>query len=380
LSNGSVEAARASKDAAKLQTGTPASFEVIASFPSQEGAVGIVSLIAGRDNNLYATTSQAGAAGRGMVLRITPAGSVSILHSFRGDSDGANPFAALVEARDGTLVGTTASGGDADAGTVFKITADGTFTVMHAFTGSADVPSPEGGGPASPLIQAHDGCFYGMTNYGGAFGGGTVFRLASNGTLTTLHSFVRFDDAGRNTGNSPLTEARDGQFYGVNKHGDLFALGLDGSYRAVHTFTGTASPPPRVALVESPDGALLGVTSGGGTAMAGNVFRISADGAIEDLRSFAGQDGRNLGAFLKARDGNFYGTTTSSGRFEGRVHSGTVFKMTDDGTITTLHRFDVATDGVGLFGLVQAADGHLYGATLAGGPSGTGTIFRVIPK
>ena len=120
-----------------------------------------------------------GAHGHGTVFRITPSGTLTTLYSFCSQSactDGATPYAGLIQATDGNLYGTTAGGGARNNdGTVFKITPTGTLTTLHRFcfqSGCAD-----GAGPLSGLIQATDGNLYGTTDAGGVDGFGTVFRL-----------------------------------------------------------------------------------------------------------------------------------------------------------------------------------------------------------
>jgi len=108
------------------------------------------------------------------VFQLTPAGAVSVLYAFTGGADGATPFAGLIQATDGNFYGTTANGGASSAGTVFQLTPAGAVSVLYAFTGETD-----GAAPAASVIQAADGNFYGVTQSGGVFGGGTAFRLRS---------------------------------------------------------------------------------------------------------------------------------------------------------------------------------------------------------
>src|ERR1039457_3993987 len=124
-----------------------------------------------------------GASGLGTVFKITSLGTLTILHSFAG-TDGELPTCALVEGTDGKFYGTTEAGGShvPPYGTVFKITSSGTFTSLHSFTGA------DGQGPEAALVQGSNGNYYGTTAGGGASNLGTVFKITSTGTLTTLHS------------------------------------------------------------------------------------------------------------------------------------------------------------------------------------------------
>ena len=148
--------------------------------------------------------------------------AAQVIHNF-SDADGINPYAALIQANDGNLYGTTSNGGPQKRGTVFRLSADGTFTVLHAFG-----PDPDGGYPHAALIQATDGNFYGTTqggghdNYGTTFGrytyhGGTVFGLVADGTVATLHTFTGNPDG---TGaQTALVQATDGTFFGTTVQG-----------------------------------------------------------------------------------------------------------------------------------------------------------------
>jgi uncharacterized repeat protein (TIGR03803 family) len=134
--------------------------------------------------------------------------------------DGAYPTGALTQATNGDFYGTTLGGGDNGFGTVFKITPSGALTTLHRFC-SLGYPCVDGSGPFAGLIQATDGDFYGTTVGGGGPNlGGTVFRIAPNGTLTTLYSFC--SQSGCPDGESPdarLIQATNGDFYGTTDYG-----------------------------------------------------------------------------------------------------------------------------------------------------------------
>ena len=142
--------------------------------------------------NFYGTTNDGGANGYGTVFEITPAGQFTMLHSFDYLDDGAYPEAGLVQATDGNLYGTTRDGGASGnaAGTVFKITPAGQLTTLYAF---CQTDCSDGAFPYAGLIQATNGNLYGTTSNGGStgscFGCGTVFQITLAGQLTTLYSF-----------------------------------------------------------------------------------------------------------------------------------------------------------------------------------------------
>ena len=181
-------------------------FTLLYSFDLTDGADPWAGLVQATDGNFYGTTYQGGANGAGTVFKITAGGVLTTLHSFDG-TDGADPFAGLVQATDGSFYGTTYYGGAGSGyGTVFKITAGGVLTRLHSFD------STDGANPHAELVQATDGNFYGTTYNGGANAAGTVFKITAGGVLTTLHRFDFTDGA---YPRARLVQATDGSFYGT---------------------------------------------------------------------------------------------------------------------------------------------------------------------
>jgi uncharacterized repeat protein (TIGR03803 family) len=322
------------------------------------------SLVQGLDGNFYGTTTWWG----GTVFRITPAGSVTTLS---GVGDGFWPWAGLVLATDGNFYGTTSGGGPDGDGIVFKITAGGKFTWLRSFHGS------DGANPVGPLIQATDGNFYGTTEYGGAFDAGTVFKINPGGTLTSLQSFL---SGGPKAG---LVQATDGNFYGTTYYGgtsaggQIFEMTAEGTLASLYNFCPKLPCTDGFApsgLVLATDGNFYGTTQYGGTNGSGTVFKMTPGGTLTTLHSFDGTDGAQPTAGLvQATDGNFYGTTYGGGTY----NEGTVFKITPAGELTTLHSFD-GTDGDSpAAALVQGTNGTFYGTTVNGGASGIGTVFSL---
>ena len=178
------------------------------------------SLVQATDGNLYGTTRLGGANGKGTVFRITPSGALTTLYSFcslPACADGEGPTAGLVQAADGNLYGITAGGADS-LGTVFQITPAGTLTTLHTFcpeTGCTDGYGPYGG-----LVEVPDGNLYGTTEWGGVYGLGTVFKITPAGVLTRLHSFC--SGKGCAEGWNPvatLLEGTSGALYGTTLNG-----------------------------------------------------------------------------------------------------------------------------------------------------------------
>ena len=178
------------------------SLTTLHSFSGTDGYDVQAGLVEGSDGNFYGTTVPGGAHNDGVVFKITPSGTLTVLYSFcsqTGCTDGAYPKAALMQATDGNLYGTTSAAGANSQGTVFAITPGGSLTTLYSFcpqTGCADGANPIGG-----VIQASDGNFYGTTNAGGATNQGTVFRvqlnedtltvtLVGDGTVTSTDGFI----------------------------------------------------------------------------------------------------------------------------------------------------------------------------------------------
>ena len=193
-----------------------------------DGARPYGGLVIGPDGAFYGTT-RGGGTGQGTVFRITSGGGFSTIHTFNG-SDGSFPYARLTLGGDGNLYGsTTNGGGGADAGVIFKVSPGGAFSVLHVFTGfSVPDPSPrpgvplDGAYPAAPLVPAADGTFIGVSASGGAYAGGTVFKISPSGSYAQLFTF-----AGNAEGSSPIWLMRggDGAIYGNCQYGGVRNMG-----------------------------------------------------------------------------------------------------------------------------------------------------------
>jgi uncharacterized repeat protein (TIGR03803 family) len=206
-----------------------------------------------------------------------------------------------------------------------------TFTTLHSFDHT------DGANPQTALVQATDGNLYGTASAGGANGiGGTVFKITASGMLTTLYSSCPSTGCTASDFFAPLVRAADGNFYG---------------------------------------------TAFGGTYGYGSVFKITAGGTLTVIYNLCAQSGcpdRNgpFGGVIQATDGNFYGATYLGGT----NNSGTIFRITPGGKLTTLYNFCSqagCSDGAYPYDAVsQATDGNLYGTTWGGGANDLGTVFN----
>src|SRR5437762_2489088 len=214
---------------------------VLHSFNGSDGQFAESALVQGSDGNFYGTTALGGANNKGTVFKIDATGNLTTLHSFSGaPGEGANPTAKLVRGSDGNFYGTTVRGGAHNLGTAFKISALGSFTMLHSFSGSPG----EGANPVAGLVQGSDGNFYGTTGLGGEHYLGTAFKIDPAGNLTTMHSFS--GSAGE--GVDPLAglvQASDGNFYGTTALGGahyvgtLFKITPAGSLTTLYSLSGS---------------------------------------------------------------------------------------------------------------------------------------------
>ena len=358
-------------NAARAQT-----FTSLASFNGTNGADPFYAvLVQGLDGNLYGTTSARGAHGQGTVFKITPSGTLTTLYSFCAKSnctDGSVPYGGLVLGTDGDFYGTTFTGGALNAGTVYKITPAGKVTTLHSFKFS------DGLNPYDALVQGTDGNFYGTTTYGGAHLLGNVFKITPQGVLTNLHSFDSSDGSEPEAG---LIQGTDGNFYGTTYngggpggYGTAFKITPAGVFTTLHFFDDDVDGRQIVAgLVQGTDGNFYGTAGGGGPLGYGTVYTMTPAGAVTVLHNFDVTDGDAPNLLLLGTDGNFYGTTISGGA----KGDGTVFEVTPQGSLTTLHTF-TGPDGDFVFaGPAQVTDGNLYGTTQLGGSKNDGTVFQV---
>lgn len=328
-------------------------------------------LAQGRDGNLYGTVAFGGAFQAGAMIKVTPSGNLTVVHSFDG-SVGFAPFGGLTLGTDGNFYGTNGSGGRSFQGTVFKITPGGIPTLLYQFTGKSD-----GSTPYAPPIQGRDGNFYGTTEIGGASHAGTVYKMTPSGTLTTLHSF---DNTNGAQPIGPLLQAADGNFYGTtvsggpSNAGTVFKITPKGKFTVLHNFDQTDGFDPSSLLVQGKDGSFYGTAFSGGAQGTGTVFKITAKGKFAVLHHFNGStDGGNpYAGLVQGSDGNFYGVSSFNGDTS---NHGTIFKIGPQGRFSVLHIFDGAAGATPEVTLLQHTKGMLFGDTTFGGTFNEGTFY-----
>ena len=318
-------------------------FRTLLNFNGTNGANPYATLVQGLDGNFYGTTEFGGPNEAGTVFKITPTGTLTTLYTFPDFSDGCNPGAGLVLGSDGNFYGTTVTCGGTSSGcpfgcgTVFKITPAGELTTLHTFDAT------DGYQPEAAMIQGANGNFYGTTELGGTNGFGTVFEMTRAGRITTLHSFAGYPADGAYP-TAGLVQVANGMLFGTTERG--------GSSRSCETF--------------------------GGVFGCGTVFKITTGGTLTMLHSFDSTDGAIPdGGLVQAGTGGLYGTTSDIATSS----FGTIFEITPAGTLTTLYSFcsqaGCADGSYPSSGLIKATDGNLYGTTEQAGAGNGGTVFEI---
>ena len=346
--------------ASLVQAQTPAASTVLA----MSGSRNPDGVVLGPDGALYGASATSNSSTGALFYRVTVDGSsVETLYQFSLE-DGLGPAGALVLGSDNRFYGTTqfSSGGvAAGGGTVFRIAPEGTgFTVLHEFAPStsnnvnSNPVNPQGNAPHGALIEGSDGFLYGAARFGGPAGAGTIFKVGKDGSgFAVLHSFAAITSAA----GAPVVNA-------------------DGAH-------------PRAGLVESA-GFFYGTTNTGGANGQGTIFRLRFDGSeFSVLHVFTARTGtppsNDDGALPQAGltdggDGLLYGTTTVGGA----NNQGVLYSITPDGSVrTTLHDFTAANGSEPIGTLLLGSDGRLYGTTSGGGttssddPSTLGTVYSI---
>jgi uncharacterized repeat protein (TIGR03803 family) len=367
-------------------TGFSFSFAVLHSFAGTDGAVPLGGVVLDPQGNIYGTTLQGGPVGEGVVFKLDPTGSETVLYAFQAGADGGSPSPSsdLVQDEAGNLYG-TASDGAFGCGVVFEVDpATGKETVLYAFTCG-------NGGPIA-VIRDASGNLYGTTAFGGSASDGTVFKLDTAGNITVLHSFSGPD------GLEPHGDlARDaaGNLYGVTIFGGNYAgsclpfggcgvvykIDTMGNFSLLHVFSGPDGSIPGAGVTLDSAGNLYGTASQGAQGAdsgAGVIFKIAAAGNETTLYAFAGgPDGAYpLGRLVLDSAGNLYGTAYKGGNAPWPFGDGVVFMLDVTGKETVLHTFSGPDGALPIGALARDSSGHLYG-TAGDGASGLGVVFKL---
>ena len=378
--------AREAGNSADVRPDVTYTFSLLDSFTGTSGAIqgsfpSYGSLVQASDGNFYGL-ALGGADGDGVVFKVTPAGAYTLLHTFTDSAtDGSRPFGGLIQATDGNFYGVTQYGGANNQGTIFQITPGGAFAVIHSFAGTAD-----GDQPLCTLTQGSDGSLYGTTAAGGTNGDGTIYKVTLGGAFTLLHTLAGSD------GQAPIggmVQGTNGLFYGVlpfgagNGLGGVYTITADGDYNLLYSFVSTGTHDRQgaaAALIQGTDGNFYGTTYEGGPADEGAVFSVNPAGTEKAIYGFLGGDvyldGASPSASLTLLKGKLYGTTL----YGGNNDSGTIFEVSKSGRESVVHDFQGSpADGAFPYGPLIVVNGMLYGTTANGGVNNDGTVFALAP-
>ncbi len=337
----------------------------------------------GNNYDFVGTMLSGGANGSGMVYSIDSDGSD--FHLLKQFSPRAlpSPSAGFIKGNDGKLYGNFQNGGRDNGGHIIRIEPDGSgLTMLYEYKQST------GSWPSGNLMQAKNGELYGMTHFGGAHSGGTVFKIDPDGNgHTVLYNF------NSESGTGPLggvLQASNGKLYGVTQNegffgaGSIFSMNPDGSDFTVVFYFNNNAPInsgyySRGNLIQGVDGFLYGSLFQGGTGGKGTIFKIRTDGTgFKVIFSFSGNTvtgGNPASTLLLGSDGKIYGMTQTGGL----NNLGIIFSIAIDGSnFTKLLDFDGLAKGASPAGqLTEGTNGILYGMTNRGGLNDLGTIFSI---
>jgi uncharacterized repeat protein (TIGR03803 family) len=362
------------------QSAEAQTFSVMYNFAgSSDGGDPYASLIRDSAGNLYSTVGYGGTYFAGGVFEVAPDGAEKVLYSFTGGADGAYPISSLVRDSAGNLYGTTTMGGSAGAGVVFKVDPQGTETVLHNFTGGTDGVDPVGG-----LLRDKAGNLYGTTSQGGTANAGVLFKISPRGKESILHTFTGGANDGKYPTYTSVLRNTLGTIYGVTEEGGaadagiVYKLSKGGKWTVLYSFMGGTTDGCNVLGTPFMDkqGNIYGTTSSCGASKLGTVWKLNKNGKETVLHSFAGgaSDGEYpLAGVIMDADGNLYGSTETGGA----ANVGTVYKVSKTGTETLLHSFDGVDGKYPYCGFVQNARGTIFGTTQNGGTIGYGTVWKI---
>jgi len=372
-------------------------------------------IIRDAEGNLYGTTYAGGltacsghSGACGTVFKIDPEGNETVVFAFPGGAAGSNPIATVARDAAGNLYGTTEGDGFLGLSVIYKIDPSGQETVL--------VPNAQiGGSLDSPLLVDGKGNLDGMTPYGGdyncasGFGCGMLFRITQTGTFTMLHAFSGSDGIRPEGG---LIQDSKGNLYGVAFYGGnskcattgfqypedpgnyqagcgtIYKLDIDGKFSILHTFTGPDDGGGPLGLIIDSENNIYGIAQNGGDDPPnlyglGTIFKVdTTTAAYSVLYTFTPPTSNSTGYashLVRDSEGNLYGAK----QYDGAHNTGYLFRVDTKGNYTDLYDFAEQTQGSpdGFFpvGLVVGSTHDVYGSMFLGDAEVLGTIFHITP-
>jgi uncharacterized repeat protein (TIGR03803 family) len=309
-----------------------------------------------------------------------------ILHNFGRGTDGVTPVGDLTSSN-GKLYGVTEYGGTSGNGTVFQMGAGGGEVVLHNFG-----KRPDGEHPADGLLNVN-GAFYGTTRLGGENDEGTVFGItaSTNGQYKekVMHDFGSGTDGAMPMGRLvAITHGKATELYGTTTaggkyagQGTVFEISTSGHFieHVIHSFGLSGDGAAPEAGLVALRGLLYGTTSVGGGSGDGTIFRMTDRGSETLLADLNCTDGKEPVSRLTALGSTLYGTTEKGGSYECATNYGSVFSIDTGGLIRTVYDFGALPDGESPEADLTSNSGSFYSTTYSGGANGLGTLFRLTP-
>lgn len=363
-------------------------------FTQFEGSQPQCDLLLGADGKYYGVTEFGGTNGVGLIFSYDPVTETyAVRANFTSATTGANPIQGLTLGRNGLYYGLCRAGGTNGVGTLYQFNpSTNALLVRVSFSAAGN-----GSTPRARLSRNADGSvLFGTCFTGGANNGGTIFRYGSisatagaNGptSVTKLHDFV---PGVGNTGSGPfrgVTLASNGKLYGMTflggaaNGGVLFELNstTPSAYTVLHDFILATGWKPFGEVMQASDGHLYGITSQGGTGAAGTIFKYDLSGpgysVVQNLNNTTGNGA--YGGMIQAANGLLYGMMKQGGT----ANFGTIFSF--DRTTST-YTVLAELNALGLRNpesrLLEISPGVFIGTTKLGGTANSGCAFRFQPS
>ena len=361
---------------------SPGSYKILYSFRYGVDGISPLASVTALNGTLYGTTPSGGVGGYGTFFSLTLSGKERVLHSFGVNEDTAIPNGIAYFA--GTFYGTASNCTFKACGAVFAVSPTGKERVLYGFKSHADGAEPVAG------LVAVNGALYGTTSSGGSYcpgyGGGycgTVFAISTPGKERVIYRFK-----GGSDGAGPVAALLEykGKLYGTTKGGGgtsnicrqgcgtVFEVSTSGSERVLHRFQGRPDGALPVAQLVAVNGVMYGTTRAGGSANKGAVFEVSLAGKERVVYSFKNSGSAPQAGLIYSK-GMLYGTASSGGA----AGYGTVFALSPSGQERTLHYFRGYPDGADPAAALYSLNGMLYGTTFSGGAENRGSVFEIAP-